>query len=258
MGEVTYDTTGFLEKNRDLLHLDSITTSYPSCTCRLPQIFARSNMLTQLTSRWLVPYTSQVEQIPKAKCCNNNSSLLFNVYAGFSIMLLMGQLFQLIQRLESTTPHFIRCIKPNNLQSPESYEQGLVLQQLDAVGSWKWFEYQDQASNKNVPTKSLPRRIPLSVSVAILHQFTILPEMYQVGYTKLFFRTGQMVCLKILEIVPFMEFYVCKVASGVIKLAVLPRSFGRNHYAAVMGDKTRKAMQLCFRDIELLLLYRSG
>ncbi|XP_061348871.1 myosin-1-like [Gastrolobium bilobum] len=32
---------------------------------------------------------------------------------------------------------------------------------------------------------------PLSVSVAILHQFKILPEMYQVGYTKLFFRTGQ-------------------------------------------------------------------
>lgn len=34
-------------------------------------------------------------------------------------------------------------------------------------------------------------RDPLSVSVAILHQFNILPEMYQVGYTKLFFRTGQ-------------------------------------------------------------------
>ncbi|KAF7124476.1 hypothetical protein RHSIM_Rhsim12G0057900 [Rhododendron simsii] len=28
-------------------------------------------------------------------------------------------------------------------------------------------------------------------SVAILHQFNILPEMYQVGYTKLFFRSGQ-------------------------------------------------------------------
>jgi len=39
-----------------------------------------------------------------------------------------------MQRLESTTPHFIRCIKPNNLQSPESYEQGLVLQQLRCCG----------------------------------------------------------------------------------------------------------------------------
>ena len=32
---------------------------------------------------------------------------------------------------------------------------------------------------------------PLSVSVAILRQFGISPDMYQVGYTKLFLRTGQ-------------------------------------------------------------------
>jgi myosin-5 len=39
--------------------------------------------------------------------------------------------------------------------------------------------------------ENIADRDPLSVSVAILHQFNILPEMYQVGYTKLFFRTGQ-------------------------------------------------------------------
>lgn len=32
---------------------------------------------------------------------------------------------------------------------------------------------------------------PLSMSVAILQQFDILPELYQVGYTKLYFRAGQ-------------------------------------------------------------------
>ncbi|WZZ64169.1 hypothetical protein YC2023_075539 [Brassica napus] len=44
------------------------------------------------------------------------------------------QLFQLMQRLGNTTPHFIRCIKPNNVQSPGLYEQGLVLQQLRCCG----------------------------------------------------------------------------------------------------------------------------
>ena len=39
--------------------------------------------------------------------------------------------------------------------------------------------------------ENIAAKDPLSVSVAILHQFNILPEMYQVGYTKLFFRTGQ-------------------------------------------------------------------
>lgn len=43
--QVIYDTTGFLEKNRDLLHLDSIEL-LSSCSCHLPQIFA-SNMLSQ-------------------------------------------------------------------------------------------------------------------------------------------------------------------------------------------------------------------
>ncbi|GAU18088.1 hypothetical protein TSUD_51990 [Trifolium subterraneum] len=44
-GEVSYDTTAFLDKNRDLLHVDSIQL-LSSSKCHLPQIFA-SYMLTQ-------------------------------------------------------------------------------------------------------------------------------------------------------------------------------------------------------------------
>ena len=32
---------------------------------------------------------------------------------------------------------------------------------------------------------------PLSISVAVLQQYNIPPEMYQVGYTKLYLRSGQ-------------------------------------------------------------------
>jgi myosin-5 len=32
---------------------------------------------------------------------------------------------------------------------------------------------------------------PLSVSIAVLKQYDVHPEMYQVGYTKLYLRTGQ-------------------------------------------------------------------
>ncbi|XP_039062930.1 myosin-1-like [Hibiscus syriacus] len=44
--------------------------------------------------------------------------------------------------------------------------------------------------------ESVASQDPLSVSVAILHQFNILPEMYQVGYTNLFFRTDQIGALE--------------------------------------------------------------
>ncbi|XP_022743577.1 myosin-1-like isoform X1 [Durio zibethinus] len=185
-GEVTYDTTGFLEKNRDLLHLDSIQL-LSSCSCYLPQTFA-SNMLNQ----------SEKPVVGPLHKAGGAVSQKLSVATKFK-----GQLFQLMQRLESTTPHFIRCIKPNNFKSPGAYEQGLVLQQLRCCGVLEVV----RISRSGFPTRMshqkfsrrygflLPENValqdPLSVSVAILHQFNILPEMYQVGYTKLFFRTGQ-------------------------------------------------------------------
>ncbi|XP_031741489.1 myosin-1 isoform X2 [Cucumis sativus] len=185
-GEVTYDTTGFLEKNRDLLHLDSIQL-LSSCSCHLPQIFA-SNMLTQ----------SEKSIGGTLHKSGGAESQKLSVARKFK-----GQLFQLMLRLENTTPHFIRCIKPNNVQSPRLYEQGLVLQQLRCCGVLEVV----RISRAGFPTRmshqkfarrygfllqeSIASQDPLGVSVAILHHFNILPEMYQVGYTKLFFRTGQ-------------------------------------------------------------------
>ncbi|XP_073040750.1 myosin-1-like isoform X1 [Primulina eburnea] len=185
-GEVTYDTTGFLEKNRDLLYLDSIQL-LSSCACHLPQAFA-SNML----SRSDKPVVGALHKSGGA------DSQKLSVMTKFK-----GQLFQLMQRLESTTPHFIRCIKPNNFQSPGSYNQGLVLQQLRCCGVLEVVRISRSGFPTRMTHQKFSRRYgfllldhvasqdPLSVSVAILQQFNILPEMYQVGYTKLFFRTGQ-------------------------------------------------------------------
>ncbi|KAG5521654.1 hypothetical protein RHGRI_034024 [Rhododendron griersonianum] len=185
-GEVMYDTTGFLEKNRDLLHLDSIQL-LSSCTCHLPQIFA-SNLLAQ----------SEKPVVGALHKSGGADSQKLSVATKFK-----GQLFQLMHRLESTTPHFIRCIKPNNRQSPGMYEQGLVLQQLRCCGVLEVVRISRSGFPTRMSHQKFARRYgfllldnvasqdPLSVSVAILHQFNILPEMYQVGYTKLFFRTGQ-------------------------------------------------------------------
>ncbi|RCV42393.1 hypothetical protein SETIT_9G213200v2 [Setaria italica] len=184
-GEVAYDTSGFLEKNRDLLHMDSIQL-LAKCKSSLPQFFA-SKMLAQSDNSISVPYRSSAADSQKLSVA----------------MKFKGQLFQLMQRLESTTPHFIRCIKPNNLQLPAIYEQGLVLQQLKCCGVLEVVRISRSGYPTRMTHQKFARRYgfllledvasqePLSVSVAILHQFNILPEMYQVGYTKLFFRTGQ-------------------------------------------------------------------
>ncbi|XP_049384122.1 myosin-1-like [Solanum stenotomum] len=185
-GEVTYDTTGFLEKNRDLLHSNSIQL-LSSCKYHLPQTFA-SNMLSQSEKPVVGPLYKS----------GGADSQKLSVSTKFK-----GQLFQLMQRLENTTPHFIRCIKPNNFQSPGKYEQGLVLQQLRCCGVLEVVRISRSGFPTRMSHQKFARRYgfllldhvasqdPLSVSVAILHQFNILPDMYQVGFTKLFFRTGQ-------------------------------------------------------------------
>lgn len=40
------------------------------------------------------------------------------------------QLQQLLETLSSTEPHYIRCVKPNNLLKPAIFENKNVLQQL--------------------------------------------------------------------------------------------------------------------------------
>lgn len=39
--------------------------------------------------------------------------------------------------------------------------------------------------------KNVASEDPLNVAISVLQKLNIRPEMYQVGYTKLFFRTGQ-------------------------------------------------------------------
>ncbi|KAH9617524.1 hypothetical protein KSS87_020702 [Heliosperma pusillum] len=175
-GEVTYDTTGFLEKNRDLMHLDSIQL-LSSCTSPLPQTFAASMLV--LSEK---PIAGSLYKSGGA------DSQKLSVASKFK-----SQLFQLMQRLEGTTSHFIRCIKPNSLQSPGNYAQDLILQQLRCCGVLEVV----RISRSGFPTRmthqkfarrygfllleSVASQDPLSVSVAILHQFNILPDMYQIG-----------------------------------------------------------------------------
>uniref|UniRef100_A0A453BAD6 Myosin motor domain-containing protein n=1 Tax=Aegilops tauschii subsp. strangulata TaxID=200361 RepID=A0A453BAD6_AEGTS len=119
-----------------------------------------------------------------------------------------AQLFKLMQQLENTSPHFIRCIQPNNKQRPRQFEHDLVLHQLKCCGVFEVV----RISRAGYPTRmthqqfaerygfllshSVASQNPLSISVAVLQQFSIPPEMYQVGYTKLFLRTGQVAALE--------------------------------------------------------------
>ncbi|EPS70501.1 hypothetical protein M569_04240, partial [Genlisea aurea] len=188
-GEVLYDTGEFLEKNRDRLYSEIIQL-LSSCSCKLSRLFA--SMLRQ-------------SQISASSCFKLGMSggQKQSVVTKFK-----GQLFNLMQQLESTRPHFIRCIKPNKKMIPDVFDKDLVLEQLRCCGVLEVVRISRSGFPTRMTHQEFARRYgflltesagsqdPLSTSVIILQMFDILPEMYQVGYTKLYFRAGQIVALE--------------------------------------------------------------
>ncbi|PON96531.1 Myosin head, motor domain containing protein [Trema orientale] len=184
-GEVLYDTNGFLEKNKDLWHAD-VCQLLSSCHNELLQLFT-SKMLSQ-------------SRKPATTLCQISSSDVLRQSVGTEFKV---QMFKLMLQLESTRPHFICCIKPNNKQLPSIYQVDLVLQQLRSCRVLEVL----RISRSGYPTrmqhhefagrygfllsKTSVARDPLSISIAVLQQLGILSEMYQIGYTKVFLRTGQ-------------------------------------------------------------------
>nr|KYP58834.1 Myosin-J heavy chain [Cajanus cajan] len=187
-GEVLYETTCFLEKNRDPLPSGSIQL-LSSCSCELLQLFSKT--LNQSTKQSNSLYGGALDSQKQS------------VGTKFK-----GQLFKLMHQLESTTPHFIRCIKPNTKHLSRIYDEDLVLQQLKSCGVLEVVRISRAGYPTRMTHQEFSRRYgfllseanasqdPLSISVAVLQQFNIPPEMYQVGFTKLYLRTGQIGALE--------------------------------------------------------------
>ncbi|XP_010231102.1 myosin-11 isoform X2 [Brachypodium distachyon] len=172
-GDVTYQSDHFLDKNRDYVvveHEELLNASKCSFVSGL--------------------FPSVLEENTKS-----SKSSIANRFK--------GQLHELMETLSSTEPHYIRCIKPNNLLKPATFENINVLQQLRCSGVLEAI----RISCAGYPTRKLFRDF--------LHRFCILaPEHskerndekvicqkildkvglqgYQIGRTKVFLRAGQM------------------------------------------------------------------
>jgi myosin V len=93
-GEVMYDTSGFLEKNRDLLHVDLIQL-LASCTCNLPQAFA-TKMLVQSDESISGPFRLSGADSQKLSVATKFKVLLSFCSLFFSIYLLNQGMYELL------------------------------------------------------------------------------------------------------------------------------------------------------------------
>lgn len=113
------------------------------------------------------------------------------------------QLGVLMDQLNSTEPHFVRCILPNHSKRPNKFDKELVLNQLRCNGVLEGiriaragypnkmtFEeffgrYSILNDNEIVFTKNMKTNSEL-----ILKDIKLDPEVYKLGITKIFFKNG--------------------------------------------------------------------
>ncbi|XP_014513933.1 myosin-11 isoform X2 [Vigna radiata var. radiata] len=173
-GEVLYQSDQFLDKNKDYVvpeHQDLLSASKCSFVSGLfpplPEETSKSSKFSSIGSRFKL------------------------------------QLQSLMDTLNSTEPHYIRCVKPNNLLKPAIFENVNIMQQLRCGGVLEAI----RISCAGYPTRRAffefinrfgilaPETIEANCDEKTACQ-KILEKMelkgYQIGKTKVFLRAGQM------------------------------------------------------------------
>ncbi|KAK4391839.1 Myosin-17 [Sesamum angolense] len=173
-GEVTYMADLFLDKNKDYVvaeHQDLLTASKCSFVAGLfpplPEESSKSSKFSSIGSRFKL------------------------------------QLQSLMETLSSTEPHYIRCVKPNNVLKPAIFENLNIIQQLRCGGVLEAI----RISCAGYPTRRTFDEFLLRFGVLAPEVLDgnfdektacqmILDKMglkgYQLGKTKVFLRAGQM------------------------------------------------------------------
>ncbi|XP_022917274.1 myosin heavy chain, muscle isoform X42 [Onthophagus taurus] len=184
-GNVPYNITGWLEKNKDPLN-DTVVDLYKKGTnALLVEIFA--------------DHAGQSGGGGDAKGGRGKKGGAFSTVSSAY----KEQLNNLMTTLRSTQPHFVRCIIPNELKQPGVIDSHLVMHQLTCNGVLEGIRICRKGfPNRMVyPDFKLRYKIlaatdikdgmtPEKASQVILEKIQLDSEQYRLGKTKVFFRAG--------------------------------------------------------------------
>jgi hypothetical protein len=118
-GPVYYNVANFLEKNKDQVHADIVGVLKNSSLPILQQLFDTSGGADGAPSKASRGRAATVAKKPAAKTLG----------AQFK-----QQLTDLMDTLNSTSPHFIRCMKPNDKKTGNLFTAGRMVDQLRYAG----------------------------------------------------------------------------------------------------------------------------
>ncbi|GAA5863922.1 hypothetical protein JCM8547_005281 [Rhodosporidiobolus lusitaniae] len=195
-GQVEYRTDGWLDKNRDPLN-DNITS-----------LLAQSSdsYVAGLFAEYAEPDSSSTSSTLDVSAAATGPRTRVRKGAFRTVgQRHKEQLAVLLQQLNETQPHFVRCIVPNLHKSPSSINVPLVLDQLRCNGVLEGIRIARLGYPNRLPFSEFRRRFELLAPAgAIPHGFvdgaqackTILEHLqldaatYRLGLTKVFFKAG--------------------------------------------------------------------
>nr|XP_046233996.1 unconventional myosin-Va isoform X3 [Scatophagus argus] len=202
--KVEYQCEGFLEKNKDTVNEEQINVLKASKFDLLMELFQDDEKATSPTGQ--VPGTGGRTRLSiKPDRSREKSSKEHKKTVGCQFR---NSLQMLMETLNATTPHYVRCIKPNDFKMAFSFDPKRAVQQLRACGvletirisaagfpsRWTYQEffsrYRVLMKQKDVlPDKKLTCK-------NVLEKLVEDQDKYQFGKTKIFFRAGQVAYLE--------------------------------------------------------------
>ncbi|XP_076613932.1 unconventional myosin-Vb isoform X1 [Chaetodon auriga] len=195
--EVEYQCEGFLEKNRDTVYEEQINILKASQFQLVADLFQEKDVASSKSSRVNV---RPARSTPKAPNKEHRKTVGHQFRSSLHL---------LMETLNATTPHYVRCIKPNDYKEAFSFDSRRAVQQLRACGVLETIRisaagypsrwtYPDFFSRYRVLLKksdmmSADKKL---VCKNLLETLIKEPDMFQFGKTKIFFRAGQVAYLE--------------------------------------------------------------
>ncbi|XP_068423058.1 unconventional myosin-Vb [Clinocottus analis] len=265
--KVEYQCDGFLEKNRDTVYEEQINILKASQFQLVADLFHdKDDVAPQKSSRVNVRPAK-----PAPKGPNKEHRKTVGHQFRSSLQLLM-------ETLNATTPHYVRCIKPNDFKEPFSFDSKRAVQQLRACGvletirisaagypsRWTYADFFNRyrVLLKKSDMTSADKKL---VCKNLLETLVKESDMFQFGKTKIFFRAGQVAYLEKLRADRFRSacIQIQKTARGwlqrvryrkVRKMAVTLQRYGRGYLARRHADFLRqtRAALICQKQARML------
>lgn len=190
-GSVEYDVDGWLEKNKDPINENLAALLSRS---KIPAV---ATLFEDYAEAATAPANANVKRAGAGRGVKRGA---FRTVSQRH----RQQLNSLVTQLQSTQPHFVRCIVPNNQKRPGKVEVPLVLEQLRCNGVLEGIRIARLGYPNRLLFAEFRQRYEVMLkgpspkgfvdsrkaSIRIVESLELQPDVYKIGLTKIFFKAG--------------------------------------------------------------------